>query len=274
MGEFEGLPVSGAPLVRERVYRGSARVAPSADAMKNPKMGRTLGAIVVLIGLVLLLVAMFTPWYTWEMSASGSGTSASETINFYPGLPSENGTLKYTCTGAASGDCPTQSSYNQASLNHTGAIAETGLFLIIGGVVFGFLALIFGLLARGNARRTTPAIALAVLALILAVAAPALFAVQLPGAVSSDTPGHSGSGPWSTFLGSNSSTTAFGSETLTWGPGMGWYLAFGAFALFLIGAIILIAARKDPPAPAPVPMSPAPAEATTPAPAAPSPPPS
>ena len=74
--------------------------------MKNPKMGRTLGAIVVLIGVVLMLVALFTPWYVYQTSASSGGGSASESLNFYPGLPSQNGTIKYTCTGELSSDCP------------------------------------------------------------------------------------------------------------------------------------------------------------------------
>jgi hypothetical protein len=76
-----------------------------------------------------------------------------------------------------------------------------------------------------------------------------MFAVGLPGAVAKDDPSHSGSGPWSTFFGSNSTTEFDRTVNLTWGPGAGWYLSFVAFALFLNGVIFWARSRKDPPGP-------------------------
>ena len=41
-----------------------------------------VGAAIVLVGAILLIAALFTPWYTVQVSSSG----ISETQNAYPGL--------------------------------------------------------------------------------------------------------------------------------------------------------------------------------------------
>ncbi len=204
--------------------------------------------MLILVAAILMVVAIFTPWYSYEQSGGG----ISVTRNFYPGIPSTNGTIQSSCSGIPS--CPGQDSYSNENLNNTGQIAEVGFFLLIGGLILGLVAAILGFMSRGNSGRARPAMALAVIALILALAAPAMFAVALPGALAKDSPSHPSSGPWSTFFGSN--TTQIGSTTITttWGPGIGWYLSFGAFVVFLIGIILLARARKEPPAPAAAPM--------------------
>jgi hypothetical protein len=220
-----------------------------------------VGAVIVLVGAILLIAALFTPWYVETFS--GSGITLNE--NAYPGLPSSNGTIQYTCSGLPSGaSCEPQTSYSNLNLNNTGTIAEAGYFLIIVGVVLGLIGAIIGFTSRNNSRRAGPAITLALVAMIVAIASVAMFAVALPSAIGQDTPGHSGTGPWSSFFGSTSASR-FGIEsgTLSWGPGIGWYLAIGAFVVLLVGMIILMLARKNPPEPTPTAV-PAPASSTAP----------
>jgi hypothetical protein len=212
----------------------------------NPKRGRLIAAIIVLIGAVLLIAALFMPWYYQQLSGSG----ATETQNTYPGYPSTNGTIQYSCSGFPSGfSCPPQTSYTDSRLNNTGMIAETGFFLLIVGFVFGIIAAIFGLMSRGNARRASPAIWLGVIALILAIATPVLFAAALPSAIAKDIPTsgrYASSGPWSSFIGSTSISVPI-SGTASWGPGIGWYLSIVAFVLLLVGVILLARYRREPP---------------------------
>ena len=139
--------------------------------------------------------------------------------------------------------------YSNENLNNTGQIAEVGFFLLIGGLILGLVAAILGFMSRGNSGRARPVMALAVIALILALAAPAMFAVALPGALAKDSPSHPSSGPWSTFFGSN--TTQIGSTTITttWGPGIGWYLSFGAFVVFLSGSSCSLVRERSHPLP-------------------------
>ena len=226
------------------------------------KTGRLVGAIIVLVGAILLIAAAFMPWYTYEQTGSGP-VSGSVTQNSYPGLPSQSGTIQYTCSGNTGSVCPTNTStsYSNLNLSNTGALAETGYFMMIGGFVLGLIGAVLGLASRKRPGRAMGGAALAIVAMILAVAAPALFAVQLPGALGNDVKNHPSSGPWSTFIGSNS-TNVGGGETVntTGGPAIGWYLSIGAFVVLLIGAIILARARKEPPSPAPTTV---PAPATT-----------
>jgi hypothetical protein len=218
--------------------------------MANRKTSRLIAAIIILVGAILLIAALLMPWYSVQFSESSPFGSASETTNLYPGLPSTNGTIQYSCSGAAT--CPSQTSYSSyhPPLNDTGMLAEAGFFILIGGIILGFIAAIIGVASRGKARRANAAVPLAVIALLLAVIAPVLFYVELPGAVSNDMKNHMGSGPWSSFIGSNSSTS--GNITLkeTWGPAIGWDLSIAAFVILLVGVALLARGRREPPEPA------------------------
>jgi hypothetical protein len=199
-----------------------------------------VGAVMLLIGAILLIVALFTPWYTY--GASGGGVS--ENTNFYPGFAGQNGTVQFTCSGTPS--CPAQTSYSNEHLNNTAQIAETGFSLLIVGFIVGLLAAVLGLMSGRKPGHAGKARLLGILALIIALITPIIFLAALPGAIAKDTPNHpAGSGPWSSFFGSNSTSYPGGTESITWGAGVGWYLAFVAFVLFLLGIILLSRARKQ-----------------------------
>lgn len=209
--------------------------------MSNSKRGRLIAAVIILVGAILLIAGLIMPWYTYKTSSSG----LSETINFYPGMPSTNGTIQYQCSGIPT--CPPQTSYSARDLNNTGMVAETGFYLLIVGIILGVIAAILGVASRGNPRRANGAVPLAVVALILALVAPVLFVVALPPAIGKDTPNHPANGPWSSFIGSNS-TTEFGiSVTTSWGPAVGWYLAIASFVILLVGVVLLARYRREPP---------------------------
>lgn len=231
--------------------------------MASNKGRRLVAAVIVLIGAVLLIAALVVPWYTYEAKESSPVASGSTTINSYPGLPTQNGTLQ--CSSSGSVSCPyTQSSYQSAHENNTGVIAETGFVLLIVGFVLGLIGAILGFASRGKARRAGPAVIFGVLAMIVALITPILFMAALPGALSKDIPASerpSSSGPWSTFSGTNTSKIVTPLVTITvnlsWGPAIGWYLSFVAFVILLIGIILLSRYRKDPePAPVAVPAAP------------------
>jgi len=216
---------------------------------------RLVGAIIVLIGAILLIAAVFIPWYTYQAKESSPLGSGTTTINSYPGFTNQNGTIQCSTSGTAA--CPySQTSYQNARYNNTGNIAETGFFLLIVGIIFGVIAAALAFMARGTTRRVRPAMIFAIIALILALIAPILFAAALPGAISSDTPTAArptSSGPWSSFIGSTSFTApVIGTVNLNWGPTTGWYISFVAFVLFLVGLIFLFMARKEKPAAQPV----------------------
>jgi len=238
--------------------------------MANNKGRRAIGAIVVLIGAILLIVAAFMPWYT--IQASGYGNTITQ--NSYPGIPTSNGTIQYSCSGSAI-SCPSQTSYHDSKLDNTGNLAEAGYFMAIVGFILGLVGAILGIASRGNSRRAGPAVALAIVAMLLAIVAVGMFAGLLPGALKNDLKSPSGSGPWSSFFGSANQTGFNGlpvPTSDTWGPGAGWYIAIAAFIVLLIGAVLILMSRKDA-APAPV-TTPAPTSTSAPAGVPPSSPPS
>ena len=223
--------------------------------MANNKARRLVGAVIVLIGAILLIATVFMPWYTEQLKATtpvGTGTS---TNNAYPATPSQSNGIQCSSSGVGSCKYGSSSSYQTDRLNNTGNIAEAGLFMLIIGFVVGLVGAILAVLWRGNPKRGTPALALAIIAMLLALLTPVLFAALLPGAQSSDYPQAErfvGSGPWSSFSGSSSGTLLTVPITFTWGPGIGWYLSFVAFVILLIGVVFLFLYRKDPASPAPV----------------------
>ena len=226
---------------------------------------RLVGAIIVLIGAILLIAAVFIPWYTYQAKESSPIGSGTTTINSYPGFTNENGTIQ--CSTSGSAVCPfSQTSYQTYHYNNTGNLAETGFFLLIVGFILGFIGAIFGVMSRGNARRAGPALAFGIIAMLLALITPVLFMALLPGAQSNDIPSAArttSSGPWSSFFGSTSFSPITGvTVSLTWGAGTGWYLSFVAFVILLIGVIMLFLYRKDPAEPAPV-AAPAPTGTST-----------
>lgn len=83
-------------------------------------------------------------------------------------------------------------------------LAEAGYFILIVGGILGIIAGALGFASARKPRWGTPVVALAVVTLILAIVAPSLDAVALPSAVSEDSRGHSGPGPWSSFMGTTS----------------------------------------------------------------------
>ncbi len=213
-----------------------------------------LGAIIVLVGAILLISAIFLPWYSIQFSASAGGASVKATENSYPGLPGQNGTVQttYTCSGVPICPPTSTSSYQDSHLNSTGQVAETGFFLLIVGFVVGLIGAIIGLTSGRNAKRAGTAAVIGLVAMVIAVATFSLFAVALPGAIGNDSPGHSGSGPWSSFFGSGNQTFfGISGASWSWGPAIGWYLTIGAFVVLLVGSIILFTSRKEPPSPAP-----------------------
>jgi len=213
--------------------------------MASKRAWRLLGAAIILVGAILLIVALFTPWYAVKTSAE---TGGSTTVYSYLGMPSMNGTIQFSCSPAAG--CPSSTSYPSGT--NVGNVVETAFFLLIAGITLGVLATILVFAARDNARRSGFGLALGVLALFLAIITPGFFAVALPPAFSNDggSSGTNTSGPWSSFMGSSRTPCCNplnGWLTYDWGPAIGWYLSIVASAILLIGVIILFSRRKESP---------------------------
>jgi hypothetical protein len=236
-----------------------------------------LGAILLIIGAILLIAALFTSWYTWSLQESGAGGSITGDTDFHAGT---SYTTSFSCSGEASSVCPSgatcpysgssSTGCTAAGENKTGQLYAVTEFIVIGGLVLGFLAGILALMGGTKPGMRKGAVALGAIALILALVGPVVLLAAQPGAVKSDsTPSGgsapSGSGPYSSYFGSCSgSNCGFGgsgatSVSGTWGPSVGWYLSIVAFVLFLLGVIMVMRGGRESsamPASAPAPAAP------------------
>jgi hypothetical protein len=234
--------------------------------MVRRRTGSLLGAFYVLVGAALLGSALFAPWYDYASysdqhwgTPGGPHSDAigpSELYFFLFGLPG-GGSVQTTCpSGNISNFCPTSSSYSGAGLNSTGQVAALTFALATAGFAVAAISGVLGVIWRGKARTVSPEMILAVVAVALAIAATAAFAVLLPGAFAHDLSapqrGYESSGPWSSFYGSATfgipmSCPALGcsQHTASWGPSVGWSLSVAAIAVLLVGAVMMIRSRHD-----------------------------
>ncbi|HEV2317471.1 MAG TPA: hypothetical protein VGV89_07860 [Thermoplasmata archaeon] len=192
------------------------------------------GSLLMLVAGVILLVSIFVSWYAINVS-SPQGSAA---INLLPDNQVTAASPQYSLT----------ETYSASHLNHTGTLYTSVAALAGLGGAIGIAggALGFALVARPQWRNAV--LALGIVALIVAVVAPVVLLASQPGALSTDT-GHSsgffggsGMGPQSSFFGS----TTIGGATETWGPAIGWYLAFVAGVLALVGALLARSSAASP----------------------------
>lgn len=221
---------------------------------------RRVAAAIVLVGAVLLIAALLTPWYSYESERQGGPSANFGTYNatYYLDPPSAQGAIHYSCYGQ--GKCVSQNSYASAGQNSTGLVAGICFFLIAMGGLLGVIAGIWGMLVRGAIGRTSPRLILAVLALLLGLAASVYFAAALPSAFSADQPGlrsFYSDGPWYRFSGSATFTGPYNGLftlqfNLNWGPLVGWYLSIAGAVLLFAGVVLLYRYGRESPDAVPV----------------------
>lgn len=240
-----------------------------------------LGGLLMIIGAILLIVALLTSWYTYSSKSTETfgANSATGTINIdlHPGS-NYVASSSFSCSGpqasaacppSTSNSCPYTSSSSTGScpagnFNKTGPLYAVTEYLVIGGLVLGFLAGILAFVSGGKPGMRKGALVLGILALLFAIVTPITLLAAQPGAIKSDSgnvPSGS-SGPWSSYFGSCSgsscATGASGNNSATWGPSTGWYLSIVAFIVFLLGTMMIMRGGKDSaPMAAPMPAQPA-----------------
>jgi hypothetical protein len=208
-------------------------------------------SIALLLGGALLIGScLFLGWY---VITGSSGAAQGATENFY----SFGSTTASASLGNFSG------SYAQANLPATGSLLLVVVGVALAGAILG--ALVGALIAlRWAARHRRLVLGLSLAASALAVTAPVLLALALPGSVCSDARGFSAPfGPpggsvqtggasctWEFYLGGgawygtgspmgpgNSFVGHSGANplSLSWGPGSGWYVSTLGAALIVAG---------------------------------------
>ncbi len=212
-------------------------------------MQSKLGVIMGVVAIVLVIVAMFAPW--WVVDTSGhfgafTATSHVEYDMFGRTETSQSNISSATNTTAYS------------SLPQSGSVFSLATILSVLGLILGVGMIVIGALGGTNPSLRRFAAMAGILAFVILLVASLYVMSALPAAVNQDSslsPSNAFSGYWGTR--SASGFGGFISGTTTWAAGWGWYLPLVAAILFLIGAIIVLAARRPlMPAPQTVPAPP------------------
>lgn len=219
---------------------------PRPHGYKHQK--RLIASILLLVGAVLLIVSVSTPF--WSYTETGGGITVTQ--QFFPGSE-----WKETCSGSG---CPTGTvtcTYSSSgggcpALTNTGNLYGGVYGLIVGAIVLGFIAGILslmGALAISFGRIQMLLVWLLVLvAFALAIAGPMWALGGQPGALTSDYSGSActGTSPCNSFFGSSCPSGSPSGTSCNWGAGIGWYMAIAGFALLLVGFFFLFITRRDP----------------------------
>jgi len=207
-----------------------------------------------MLGVLLVLVSLVTPW--WSMTAS-MGSSGTWTGYLLPGTAASScsgdcGSLYTTCAGdycyGASGN--SGEVWNNG-LSSTNALYESVLALLVLSLLAGFFATFLGFRgayrAESGRRASAMTVSLGLLATLFLVVALAVAVGGQPTSLASDFSSNaklagwfcaSGTSPTNAFWGSNSGSCAGGGDTpisisYSWGASVGWYA--GLVGLFLLG---------------------------------------
>jgi hypothetical protein len=217
-----------------------------------------IAVFLILLGAGLLLSTLVLGWYSTQLSYGSN--ELGETFRM----------TNVQLSGSQSGAPYSSSvSYPTAYLPHTGSLYLDVFGVVIAGAALGLLT--SGLILSGVARNHRSLVSvLAVLTVVLAVAGPTLLLAAQPSVVCSDSssippplgapPAGNGTEPecgwaivspvgegsaYSTFFdstpGPQSSFVGSGNANgfnHTWGPSIGWYIAWLASAILLLGTLL------------------------------------
>jgi hypothetical protein len=221
--------------------------------------------LVTLISMILLVVALATPWYTVSSKSSGE-VSGEYKIDFsFGGTYSEAKYSGQTMTQTTSWDKYTDD-YKKA---HDGKSPSTpGVYMVamaLGVIAFvlaliSFILIIVDWLGKlpPNLTKLLPIFIL--IGAVMGFVAIGYFAGVHAGALKSDSFAvSSDAGPDKSFIGSDSRNNS----TLSWGPGIGWILEIVGAILLIMGMVIPFI-KKPRQQPAPYPGQPGPYQAAPP----------
>jgi len=213
----------------------------AAGAKPAVNMKLAMGATVLtILAVVFLIVGLVTPWYM--ASFSGPGMDASSTITF-SGITTKNG-----------GNTTTQTWDNfttEYKADHNGTapqlpgVYSTSMYISLVAMVMAILGIPVGYMTGAGKVKPMVAMLIAILAIVLSLAAFGTFAAGHVAAYNHDF-GDSGmsEGPHKTLMGSNSTTIGGQTATITWGPGIGYWMPLVAAIMVILSLVLGMRSMK------------------------------
>jgi hypothetical protein len=203
-----------------------------------------ISLICMIIGLVLILIAFFGPWYTISMSGAVMGYDSDSTVNFHlTDMTTHSEVMGQTVDMSQSYDELRDSAEDPSAYDVYGHIVYIAIIAIIFAVL-GLIGMLLLFFKNQNNMRML-GVLFGILTFILALIAVAYFMISPPTQTSSE---YGDVGFWF-------SETLFGLN-MTGGPAYGWYLMLIGGIFTLISALFIIKKPASKPIPQTPPMQP------------------
>ena len=224
---------------------GQSEPVPPAQAAPTKKFnGKVVtGLVLVLVALIFAAMAMFSPWWGLKEKAPGVDASIDFSLNQYCVSGTFGGvSIPTACQGFGT-------AYTGfLSLSKTQSLMGIAYILILLGLVLAILTLILIIAGAGKPKLRMGVLACGLIGGIMMLVAFIYVYISLPTAINDDMTGGAAT-VISGFFGSIS----VGGMEMSWGGGLGWYMALLGFILLMVGALIATSGMKARPAPVPPP---------------------
>ena len=226
---------------------GPPTASPPQGILYQPptsELGRRFNAKVVasvvvpIVTLVLALMATATAWWSLSMTTTQFGSTFSVSADFH---------LSSVCVSGFGGGFPiigcAPYGFGAGQLAPLGNTFGVSSALMLVGILMAILMIVFAIPAALWPRAGMVGVALGLAGAAVTLAAPLYLFLALPSAVTDPFGGGMGGTPFGSFFGSFSEPTL--GTSARWGGGLGWFLSFGVFALFLVSVVLQFMASRS-----------------------------
>lgn len=199
-------------------------------------MRSRVGVVLGVVAVVVAIIAVIGPWWTFEAHGSFGGFSYSGNDQF--GLFGGS-------SAAQAGSSSSSNTTSYTDMPHIGSVFTLATLLLAAGLVIGIGMIVVGTLSASKPSFSRLGGILGILACVIVLVSPLYVMSALPGAVNQDSGAATSSTTVNGFWGSE--TRNFGSfaqANLTWAAGWGWYLALAAAIIFLVAAVALFSSSR------------------------------
>ena len=199
-----------------------------------------IGAVMAIIAVILIGISLVMPWYVVSAKTEGMGQSAESNMDFYL----DHAGMKNPLTG----EYETHSYSEDNTTSNVKNTFQTTQMLDIVGLVLVLVGFIGALMLAMGKMKKNIAIILVLLGFIFALIAPMYLMTSLPPAIKADSGGYAPK-MGDSFFGSESENLGGVSMTISWGGGMGWFMALIAAVLMILALIFVFLSKPEEPMP-------------------------
>lgn len=206
----------------------------------NPKVIASF--VMVIITLIVTVIAGSMAWWSLTATITNLGVPTTVSVDFLLGSACVSGGAGFGGIGTICLPYGLFSGFGAIPPAFTGTFGVASALMLV-GLLMAFLMIVFVIVGALLPRLAIINVALGLTGMVVTLVAPIYVFFALPSAFGGSFGGGIGTPNTTGFFGSF--TDPLTSTSARWGGGLGWFMAFGVFALFLVSTILAVSARKS-----------------------------